>query len=149
MAEPNRNVYHFLVCVNLGSHGGESRFKPCGKNMYHMPCNLKTLQFARWMLACSKLSTKRHGVNVQQDANLKENHYEYLKSRKSRKIQIFSDVTPCLLVNLRTFRKIVVEETWDTQYLFPLLHKNKTPQQDNSLLQYYTRSTCFGISRPF
>jgi len=94
--------------------------------MYHVLCNLKTLQFAHSMLACSKLSTKRHGVSGQKDANLQQHHYEYLKSRKSPKIQIFSDVTPCLLVNIRTFLKMVVEETLDSQYLFQLLHSNKT-----------------------
>lgn len=31
---------------------------------------------------------------------------------------------------LRTFRKFVVEETLDSQYLFQLLHNNKTQQQD-------------------
>jgi hypothetical protein len=61
--------------------------------MYHVLYSLKTPQFAHSMLACSKLSTKRHVINVQQDANLKKYHYEYLKSRKSPKIQIFSDVT--------------------------------------------------------
>ena len=132
MGEPNRNVYYFLVCVILGSHGGKTnRLKPCGKNMYHVLCNWKLFNSPIRCWPVRSYPSKRNVGNVKKDANLKPHHYEYLKSRKSPKTQIFSDATPCLLVNsYGRFERSQSKKAWThdiySSYCITTEHNNKT-----------------------